>query len=328
MIQLSEIFKKNNFNDYLCILNKNTEDFKDVFPHYIIIDNSINEELLFDSIKDFHFMNLKIFFSNLNGFYEKEYNKQILDIIDSNKNNSLIIISPLGVFNNLNFINNTDKFTHYPSTKILSENFLKFHKFHCCLKNKNSILLSFFFHYSYNLGDLYNFFLRNNLCKINNFNYSNLILKSFSEGIRILEESIDTNTKLYKDLIDFQTINVYNTYIYWKNYFNEPSIKYCHCNYTTYKEIENFTYYHLEKETYFKDVFSGNNIKRHININLNTPETINNYKNFYLENILNFPDSNPILEKYYKINNQQLMKNIKVKSLVFNKKVHVFNWYY
>lgn len=343
MINLSEIFAKNNFADYLCLLNKNTESFKDFFPNYILVDNFINEELLWDSIKNGSFMNLKIFFSNLSSFYQKEYNNKILKILEEIPNNetykSLTIISPLGVFPTLNFINdmtNQEVFKKYPVTKILSGNFLKFHKFHCSLKNKNSILLTFFFHYSYNLGDFFNFFIRNNFCQnIENFSYNSLIIKSFLQGLELLTKNNNYKedfftSKFHGDLMDFSLIktnNVYDTYIYWKNYFKEAPMDYCFCNYISVKEIDNFTYYRLESQV----AINKNNIspiKRHVNIELHIPENINNYRKFYLENILKFPENKKLLENYYQLNNQKIMKNIKVKSLVFNKKTSVFSWYY
>lgn len=341
MIKLSEVFQKNNFNNYLCILNKNTEEFKNFFPNYLLIDTNINEELLWQSIETCNFMNLKIFFSNLSIFYEKTYNNKVLNILENitEENKNLTIISPLGVFSTLNFINDRIEdyiFERYPVTKVLSNNFLKFHKLHCSLKNKNSILLTFFFHYSYNLGDFFNFFIRNNYCKINSFENGNLILKSFEDGLNLLINNGNFlekfyTSKLYKDLLNFnlniKNTKIYDTYIYWKNYFSEESIEYCQCHYTTEREIDNFTYYNLEKTSYNRN-YNHNPIKRQISIELPAPETISNYKKFYLENIFQYKSINNLLENYYEINNQKSMKNIKVKSLVVSKKTSVFNWYY
>lgn len=325
MIKFSDILKGNQFKNFFCILNKNTEGFKDFFPNNIVISNDVNEKLLWESIENIKFMNLKIFFSNFEIFYKKEYNNKILNIYNEYDGN-LSIISPLGVFNCINFINdltNHDIFKKYAVTKVISGNFLKFHKLHCSLKNYNSILLTIFFHYSYNFGDFLKFFIKNININIEIFN-NHLILESFQEGFNIFLNNKNfpiefLNSKLYKDLMDFNLIktNIYDTYIYWKNYFSEESINYCQCAYTTYKDLENFTYYNLE-EPEFIDFESTVENKRHISIELKEPQIVNDQKKFYLENILNL-HNNFFIKK---------AKNIRVKSLRVTKKTSLFKFSY
>ena len=123
-----------------------------------------------------------------------------------------------------------------------------------------------------------------------------------------------------------EKMNLYTTYKNWQSFFQEPPIKYCNCFYVSIKDVNNYTYYHLQMPEPLKFSFNLNSVKkRFLSIELNKPYSIHDYKKFYLENILGFSSSQLLKNNFCKLKNQSI-QNIKFQSLTTVTKTNIFSW--
>jgi hypothetical protein len=330
MLKLSEIIT--NQNKYLCILNKKTLHLQKFFDNYFIFNDNSLKLILWESVSSFDFLNIQILFLKLKSLRDKEFSNEI-SLLKKKHSLKFNLISPLPIKNINNFIDNiTDE--KLP-VNLNSENLIEFHRLHCTFKKKNSILLTIFQYFSFNLKDFNYFIISNNYhIKIKNYQNLNKTFNSFFEAVEFLlkdtnqlkinEINIFTeyiNTNKYKEK-NFN--NIYETYTYWQNYFKEEDFSYCQCLYINYKELENYSYLNpkflkLKPIQYLYSKHKTKIINRRLSIELSDYEIITDYKKFYMEKILKFPSSQNPEEKIHKI---------KLKSLVINRKIKTFNFNY
>lgn len=324
MLKLSEIIK--NSDKYFAIVNQQTFYLQKFFKNYFIFDDKVLMKNLWETTESLYFLNIEILFLKLKNLRERLYVNEIQSIKKKHFNNT-IFVTPI-FFKNINtFID--DITNHSFLVNVVSENFIHLHKLHCTFKNKNSILLTIFQYFSFNLKDLYYFIIYNNYyIKIQNYKNLNKTFNSFSDAINfLLQEKNELKINKINDFLLYiknnnykekKFNNIYDTYSYWQIYFKEETVKYCECLYISHKEIDNYS--HLNPiNLNIKPInhLYANHTKvtnRHLTIELSNYETVTNYKKFYIEKILKFP-----------IHKEDNGRKIKLKSLMFNNKIKTFN---
>lgn len=280
--------KLSKIDNLLLLVNKQTEKFVDILQikKFICIEISIIEEELLTSLMVCSFLSKEIFLYALQKQYNTNYQNMVQNIIQNHSKENLI--SPLGVANVHYQIINEENLFSLEKTVIVNNEFLTLHKMVCSLKPIKSILLSILLHNSFLLIDLQEFLILDNL--VEEFGFLDIqahICHSLIDGINILKKN---NWKIKEEiLMNYKKQDdLYKTFLYGKKIFQEKDISLCSCHFINYKDVDQYTYYNLEKNIPLIQVNRVILQKRHVIIPLKEAQTIQDNKKFYIENILGF----------------------------------------